>query len=306
MVPHTGPAWRHSAAIGTNMPGMDDPAASFAPDGAPMGEALARLEGLHARDLAAHERRRSDLAEAGDWMLRLRAALQGVPGSPVASGLEVIPDQMVAPLIGRLVERSATVRTSIISVEEGVGLDEEATRAARQRLARGLVQRGLYRHTIPETEAGRLYMGAWAAAGEQQRVTRAHLCDFAVFGTEAVVTVREWGSAEPPYLMMRHPLVVRAFTELFDVAWSSAVPPVDVDDQDDRLVALLGLGVKDEAIARQLGLGLRTVRRRVAVLMATHGVHTRFQLGVALEREGLVAAHGAPATGGASGRSRPR
>ncbi|MGE9808556.1 MULTISPECIES: hypothetical protein [unclassified Janibacter] len=270
----------------------------------PVEEALSRLEAFHERDLGVIEQRRANLAEVGDWMLRLRAALQDAPDAPMAGHVTVIPEALTASLIERLVDRSGIVRTSIVSVDEGVGLDEATVRAARARLARGLVQRGLYRHTLPETETGRLYMGAWAAAGESQRVTRADLTDFAVFGTEAVVTVSEWGSAEPPYVLIRHPLAVRAFAELFDVAWSSAVPPIDMDDQDDRLIALLGLGVKDEAIARQLGLGLRTVRRRVAQLMDARGVHTRFQLGVALEREGLVPT--ASARGGRGGAAAPR
>ena len=51
-----------------------------------------------------------------------------------------------------------------------------------------------------------------------------------------------------------------------------------------QLVELLELGLKDEAIARYLGVSLRTVRRRVAHLMAVNGVDTRFQLGWALAR----------------------
>jgi DNA-binding NarL/FixJ family response regulator len=42
--------------------------------------------------------------------------------------------------------------------------------------------------------------------------------------------------------------------------------------------------MKDEAIARYLGVSLRTVRRRVARLMAVNGVDTRFQLGWVLAR----------------------
>ncbi len=51
---------------------------------------------------------------------------------------------------------------------------------------------------------------------------------------------------------------------------------------------LLALGMKDEAIARYLGWGLRTVRRRVARLMEEHGVDTRFQLGAAVTAAGKV------------------
>ena len=52
---------------------------------------------------------------------------------------------------------------------------------------------------------------------------------------------------------------------------------------------MLALGAKDEMIARTLHVGLRTVRRRVAALMDQYGVATRFQLGVALERDGRLA-----------------
>lgn len=48
------------------------------------------------------------------------------------------------------------------------------------------------------------------------------------------------------------------------------------------------LGSKDEALARQLGVSLRTVRRRVADLMDEFGATTRFQAGMEAVRRGLV------------------
>lgn len=44
-------------------------------------------------------------------------------------------------------------------------------------------------------------------------------------------------------------------------------------------------GGLDEAIARQVGVGLRTARRWLAHLMAERGVTTRFQLGLTVARE---------------------
>jgi hypothetical protein len=82
---------------------------------------------------------------------------------------------------------------------------------------------------------------------------------------------------------------VRLYTAYFDLAWKSAVPAAALDgvagSDDPPLVELLELGLKDEAIARHLGVSLRTVRRRVAQLMAVNGVDTRFQLGSALARQ---------------------
>ncbi|QIM22685.1 hypothetical protein G7075_18630 [Phycicoccus sp. HDW14] len=86
-------------------------------------------------------------------------------------------------------------------------------------------------------------------------------------------------------MLLRDPLVVRLYSAYFDLAWRHAVPVPgprdagDAGDADPRLVDLLELGLKDEAIARHLGVSLRTVRRRVARLMSVNGVDTRFQLG---------------------------
>ncbi|MFF5212658.1 hypothetical protein [Streptosporangium sp. NPDC000396] len=47
-------------------------------------------------------------------------------------------------------------------------------------------------------------------------------------------------------------------------------------------------GATDEAIARRLGLGRRTVVRRVSALQRTLGATTRFQAGVQAARRGWL------------------
>jgi DNA-binding NarL/FixJ family response regulator len=61
-----------------------------------------------------------------------------------------------------------------------------------------------------------------------------------------------------------------------------------VGDGDRQLVEMLAAGAKDEQIARALGVSLRTVRRRVAALLADLGVRSRFQAGVEAMRRGWV------------------
>ena len=97
-----------------------------------------------------------------------------------------------------------------------------------------------------------------------------------------------WDDPDAGYAVIRDRLTVKLFTAYFDLAWKRAVPAPSVSGRggsgDPKLVELLELGLKDEAIARYLGVSLRTVRRRVAHLMAVNGVDTRFQLGWALAR----------------------
>ena len=47
-------------------------------------------------------------------------------------------------------------------------------------------------------------------------------------------------------------------------------------------------GAKDEAIARELGIGVRTLRRRMSHLMGLLDAETRFQAGMQAVRRGWV------------------
>ena len=96
------------------------------------------------------------------------------------------------------------------------------------------------------------------------------------------------------HLVVRTPALVATLRDLFDVAWHHASPlpsPVadrSADARDGALLELLALGAKDETVARRLGVSLRTVRRRTALLMQEMGATTRFQAGREASRRGLV------------------
>ena len=62
-------------------------------------------------------------------------------------------------------------------------------------------------------------------------------------------------------------------------------------DADQQWASLFQVDRLD-AIARALGVSLRTVRRRVAALMEECGVETRFQLAVKLTERGLTGFEG--------------
>lgn len=63
-----------------------------------------------------------------------------------------------------------------------------------------------------------------------------------------------------------------------------AQPPLD--ERDRHILALLTVGASDQVVARQIGVSVRTVERRVRYLMEHLGAATRFQAGVqAVRRE---------------------
>ncbi|MBT9256719.1 hypothetical protein KMZ32_11615 [Phycicoccus sp. MAQZ13P-2] len=201
-------------------------------------------------------------------------------------------DMRVEPLAGSvspavvnhlLRESRGMVRNFVLTVERGPALDESTVRANRERIERGDTQRAIYPADVLTTLAGQRWLGVWAEAGEDQRLLPATATEFAVFGESAVVALGGWDDPDSGYVLLRDPLVVRLYTDYFDLAWRYASPVprggASGGDDDPRLVELLGLGIKDEAIARHLGVSLRTVRRRVSRLMAVNGVDSRFQLG---------------------------
>ncbi|GAA3510557.1 LuxR C-terminal-related transcriptional regulator [Actinocatenispora rupis] len=112
----------------------------------------------------------------------------------------------------------------------------------------------------------------------------------------AMVPISEGTEAERA-MVLRPCSLFDALLATFDAYWERAVPfgdtrsrgaGGDLSDPDRQLLALLATGLTDERIAAHLGLGLRTVQRRVRGLMDRLGAGNRFQAGLQAARGGLL------------------
>jgi DNA-binding NarL/FixJ family response regulator len=98
------------------------------------------------------------------------------------------------------------------------------------------------------------------------------------------------------------PALIHALGALFELVWDKAWPigagigegtdaaalsdllefnnvgSIELSEQDRQLLVLVAAGLKDEAIARQLGLGARTVQRRMSALAHRLGAGNRMDL----------------------------
>ncbi|MFF5287462.1 helix-turn-helix domain-containing protein [Streptomyces sp. NPDC013171] len=110
-------------------------------------------------------------------------------------------------------------------------------------------------------------------------------------GTLAMVPLSH-GDAEPAALVIHASGLLDSLTALFEQTWRDALPlrldgggeliegtPPGPDATDLQILALLLVGMTDASVAKQLKLGLRTVKRRVKGLMTLARVTTRIQLG---------------------------
>ena len=131
-------------------------------------------------------------------------------------------------------------------------------------------------------------------AGERVRLLSEVPTRLAVFGEEAVALPDRWGNPMGAILVIRQEPVVAACRNLFDELWAKAATlhgsenEANQQPERQRLLEMLARGAKDEQISRTMGISLRTVRRRVAELLAELGVDTRFQAGMEAARRGWL------------------
>ncbi len=194
------------------------------------------------------------------------------------------------------IQRSTT--GEVVSCHPAVNIDVDSptyVELLEHQLRSGRTMRGLYPLDVLGDRDRVAYVRHWADAGEQVRLADRALPSLAVFGDEVALVASDGDAGR---VLVRAPALVHLVRALFDEYWAQAVPlagsatvgapgPADAGDVGPVL-DLLCAGMKDESIARQLGISLRTVRRRIAELMDDLGASTRFQAGVEAARRGLL------------------
>lgn len=162
-------------------------------------------------------------------------------------------------------------------------------------LVRDLVSEGRPSRAIYPVRAVELAAGALRAradSGEQVRLLATVPTRMAIFGTSLAVLPRRLGTDADRVLMIRQEALVESLRLLFEHLWAQALalPGLGAVNEGDRRLFLqqLAAGIKDEQIARNLGVSLRTVRRRVAALLEELGAESRFQAGMEAVRRGWM------------------
>lgn len=175
--------------------------------------------------------------------------------------------------------------------EDHAGSEEaiSAESSEWQALERGAKLRCIYH---PGFDAERLKeLTMFAAKGEDSRTAPVPMKLILVDAQIAMIpSMRSYLPGHQLIMsVVQHPTLVEALQWLFEAVWDTAVPiaAAALSDNDPRrqmLISLLMAGSTDNAIANQLGINVRSVRRWISELMDQLGVTTRLQLGAALVR----------------------
>ncbi|MEV7545595.1 helix-turn-helix transcriptional regulator [Streptomyces sp. NPDC089915] len=264
---------------------------------AALADLTAEVEARIAAETATHQQRLAVLRE--DIQRFTRLTHPGVHGAE-PDAVRLLPD--ITAVQALLQQEADRCRDEVIACQPGdVSRNPENLEPAlvrdRALLERGIRMRTLQQHAVRFHGPTQAYVAAATALGGEYRTAHELFGRLIVFDDTVAFLPADtvtWGA-----VVVREPHLIAYLRGIFEQAWTHATAFVDTTtlgaealeeaarDIDTTLLSLLADGLKDETIARRLGLSLRTVRRRVADILERLGAESRFQAAVIATRTGL-------------------
>ncbi|MFJ1755067.1 LuxR C-terminal-related transcriptional regulator [Kitasatospora sp. NPDC088134] len=232
-----------------------------------------------------------------------------------SASVEALPNlDTVRAVLTRL---AALCSTEVLTSQPGgartTAVLEEAIVRDEGMLRRGVRMRTLYQHTARFSQPTIAYVERVGRLGAEVRTLSDGFPRLIVFDRErAVLSMRD----EPmSAVLIRDPSVVDFTVAAFERTWSQAVPFARqanrgeiqaLSEEAKRTIALLLVeGLDERAIARRLGMSLRTCQRHVSEIMDRLGARGRLQAGYLLRAHGLPAPSGREPAGWAGPAEAP-
>ncbi|WP_228390294.1 helix-turn-helix transcriptional regulator [Streptomyces smaragdinus] len=196
----------------------------------------------------------------------------------------------------------AGAREELLTLQPGSGGKANSLEAALNRdrplLDRGIRMRTLYQHTARHAQTTLAYIELVGQERFEIRTLEEIIDRLIIIDRRvAFIPAREDRRVA---LELRHPGLVNYLVGVFEQFWRLGIPFKDevsyghtpklagITGVQLSIAKLLVEGHVDEAIARRLGMNVRTCRAHIAKLSATLGSSSRTQLGYLIARSGLL------------------
>ncbi|MER7580836.1 LuxR C-terminal-related transcriptional regulator [Kitasatospora sp. NPDC097691] len=240
---------------------------------------LAPLESDLRRRLADTQRVRGELALLG--------RVYAESPTPGRAGLDEVNE--LGTVIDLIADATARCREEALTCQPGGGraphLLEQAYTRDLTMLRRGVRMRTLYQHTARHHAPTQEYVQRISQVGAEVRTTSELFGRMIAFDREVVFIPHQ--DNPDAAVVIRDRSTVAYLCAVFDQWWSQADPytparfsrSAAAGEIKEAIVRLLAEGLKDEVIARRLGMSLRTCRKHIAEIMETLGAESRFQAG---------------------------
>jgi hypothetical protein len=196
-----------------------------------------------------------------------------------------------------LAEGAANSTDEVVSMQPGSGRPAEELAEAQSRdlqlLGRGVRMRVLYQHAARFDTPTRENAETLIESGAEIRTAGALFGRMIIFDRMAAfIPLRgEDGGA----VIVTERSLIDFLYACFEHVWATArefdARHVEFDaisgDMKMEIIRMLASGAKDEAIARRLGLSVRTCRKHIGQVMQTLGATSRFQFGYMVKEANL-------------------
>ncbi|MFH5821618.1 helix-turn-helix domain-containing protein [Georgenia sp. AZ-5] len=199
-------------------------------------------------------------------------------------------------IVSRLVELGENVAASIDSVvtkQPTVHQLRESKMDEEKYFERGIKLRTVYPASARHDELVVEYAKWLAARGGAARTSITVPNRVLIYDGEVAVLMFDPEDHSRGAVIINTPGVVATLRAMFELIWAASTDLAPSDDEDLRpeereLLQLLARGLKDEAIARQLGISIRTVRRMINNLSLRMETSSRFALGAKAAERGWL------------------
>ncbi|MFF5920793.1 helix-turn-helix domain-containing protein [Streptomyces flavochromogenes] len=249
-------------------------------------------------------RRMQELQQARAAMGRLSAEYHSSPRDGLGRASVEFTDRAAVAQRADQMQRGAREEVLIFDMPPYVSSAEDGTALGNDcemdQLAAGVRYRTVYDQMSIEQPGGLDRIRRYIDAGEDARaMPRLPLKMLIVDRRLGIVPALPMNTEHAEGSALIHPSpLLDGLIGLFEQTWSSALPldlvhdghraGHELDETEARLLTLLLSGLTDEVIARQMGVGRRTVLRRARHLMDRAGVVTRMQLGWYAAQHGWI------------------
>lgn len=253
---------------------------------------------------SAHRRAETELTAERGRTAQLRTRLaeltplfadRGQTGS--SNSVDVLADKFAVRAL--IADLTATCEKEIMACQPGGGRPPAALADALPRdlelLRRGITLRSLYQHTARFNVATQGYAETVLAAGSQIRTVAEIPGQMIIIDRQtAILPHREFRFGA---IIVREPSILAYLCSAFEQSWNLGAPYQTgpsaarsaVTEIKAAILTLMANGLKDEVIAKRMGLSVRACRGHIADLLDMLDAHSRFQAGVIAERSGVLA-----------------
>ncbi|MFC8230404.1 LuxR C-terminal-related transcriptional regulator [Streptomyces sp. NPDC057287] len=188
----------------------------------------------------------------------------------------------------------------MVSIQPGGGRSPDTLRGivreSLSMLERGVQLRTLYQHTARASLTTRGYVREVSAAGAQVRTTAEMFERMIIFDRETAFVPQPRTEGRPQGAsIVTDPTVVGFLYRMFESIWESGQPfetgqaeyQQTAEELRISILRLMAAGLKDEVIAKRLGMATRTCRRYIKDITDELGATSRFQAGYKVWQMGL-------------------